>query len=474
MSDSIASFVKAIKGDVVTPENPDYAKSIARWAKNAERKAKVVVHVKDAEDVVKSIAYAKEHKLPIAIRGGGHNAAGASSIEDGLVIDLNRHLNHVRVDAENKLGYVGGGAIWAQVDQEAIKYGLATVGGTVNHTGVAGLTLGGGYGWLSGRHGLTIDNLKQATIVTANGSILTASDTENHDLFWAIRGGGSNFGVATELVYQLHPQRKTIFAGSAVYTPEKVEKLIELTKKWWDNVGEDEGMIQAVTATPDGKPIFLIIFFYNGSEEEGRAHYKEFFDVGPVVDTVSEIPYERLNSQLNAQVAHGRCYYLKGVSQVSPNYQATVELIQKVAGLAKEGVFRTAMLHEYFPMAKANSVPVSATAFRRQGASNILTSISWEEDVGKTKEARDLAKELVDIVIRGQGNSLDDAEKSGYTNYGHEDIDVPSANLGSLSGDHAAKRADLAYASNYPRLQEIKKTYDPENIFNRWYPITPA
>ncbi|KAF5340312.1 hypothetical protein D9611_007881 [Ephemerocybe angulata] len=473
MSD-ISSFARTIKGDVVTPDDADYANSIARWAKNAERNAKVVVHVKDAEDVVKSIAYAKDHKLPIAIRGGGHNAAGASSVEGGLVIDLKRHINYVRIDAEKKLGYVGGGAIWAQVDQEAIKYGLATVGGTVNHTGVGGLTLGGGYGWLAGRHGLTIDNLKQATIVTANGSILTASDTENSDLFWAIRGGGSNFGVATELVYQLHPQRKTVFAGNAVYTPDKVEKLVDLTKKWLDNVGEDEGMIHVVAATPDGKAAFIVIFFYNGSEEEGRAHYKEFFDVGPVVDNVREIPYEQLNSLQNPQASHGRCYYLKGVSQASPNYKATMELIQKVAEIAKGGVFKPAILHEYCPNAKINSVPVSATAFRRQISSNILTNVAWEEGVDKAAEAREIAKELVDIVLRGQGNSLDDAEKSGYTNYDHDDIDIPSASIASPTGDHWAKRADLAFASNYPKLQQIKKVYDPENIFNRWYPITPA
>ncbi|KAF6757626.1 FAD binding domain-containing protein [Ephemerocybe angulata] len=426
-------------------------------ATNAERNAKVVVHVKDSEDVVKSIAYAKDHKLPIAIRGGGHNAAGASSVEGGL----------------KKLGYVGGGAIWAQVDQEAIKYGLATVGGTVNHVCQPDPLPHCGYGWLAGRHGLTIDNLKQRSaesnpitrrpVVTANGSILTANDTENSDLFWAIRGGGSNFGVATELVYQLHPQRKTVFGGSAVYTPDKVEKLVELTKKWWDDVGEDEGMIQAVAASPDGKPVFLIIFFYNGSEEEGRAHYKEFFDVGPVVDNVREIPYEQLNSLQNPQTGHGRCYYLKGVSQAFPDPKATMELIQKVAEIAKGGVFKPAMLHEYFSLGKANSVPVSATAFRRQVSSNILTNVAWEpeEGVDKTAEAREIAKELVDI-------------KSGYTNYGHDDIDIPSASIASPTGDHGAKRADLAYASNYPKLQKIKKTYDPENVFNRWYPITPA
>lgn len=133
MADISSSLAQNIKGDVITSDHPEYASAISRWAKNAERKAQVVVFVKDAEDVVKSIAYAKEYKLPIAIRGGGHNAGGASSAEGGLIIDLSKHLKHVKIDAEKKLGYVGGGALWGDVDKEAIKYGLATVGGTVNH-----------------------------------------------------------------------------------------------------------------------------------------------------------------------------------------------------------------------------------------------------------------------------------------------------------------------------------------------------
>ncbi|TEB23717.1 FAD-binding domain-containing protein [Coprinellus micaceus] len=292
MSDS---FTASVQGDVIDPNHPDYASSLERWAKNAERKAKVVVFVKDAEDVVKALSYAKENSLLIAIRGGGHNSAAASSAEGGLVIDLSKYLNRVRVDEENKLAYVGGGALWRDVDTETIKYGLATVGGTVNHTGVGGLTLGGGYGWLTGRHGLTIDNLKQVTIVTADGTILTASTTENTDLFWAIRGGGSNFGVVTEFVFALHPQRKAVFAGMVVFTHDKFEALIDLTKTWYENIKEDEAMLQTAVLSPEGHPVLAVTLFYNGSEDKGRANFKNILDLGPVVDLAREIPYEQLN-----------------------------------------------------------------------------------------------------------------------------------------------------------------------------------
>ncbi|KAJ8475466.1 hypothetical protein ONZ45_g15592 [Pleurotus djamor] len=158
---SSPTLTKDFSGDIVTPDHPEYTKAIARWAINAERKARIVAFVKDTKDIATAIKYARDNGLSLAIRGGGHSSFGASSAEDGLVIDLSRYFNTTRVDPENKLAYVGGGAVWATVDKAAIEHGLATVGGSVNHTGVAGLLLGGGYGWLSGLHGMTIDNLVQ-------------------------------------------------------------------------------------------------------------------------------------------------------------------------------------------------------------------------------------------------------------------------------------------------------------------------
>ncbi|CDO74549.1 hypothetical protein BN946_scf184632.g6 [Trametes cinnabarina] len=297
MSD-IETFKSSFKGDVVIPGDPGYDESIARWAKNAARRAAVVAFVKDAEDVSKAIAYAKQAKLPIAIKGGGHNPSGASSSEGGLVIDLSRYLNDVRIDPEKRLAYVGGGAIWETVDKAAIEHGLATVGGTVNHTGVGGLVLGGGYGWLSGAYGLAVDNLvqvgvsrlqydieltivtPQATVVTADGTARTANETEHADLFWGIRGAGSNFGVVTEFVLKLHPQRRTVFAGLAIFSPDTLEALLDVTEEWWEKgPSEEEGMIQAFTRGPDHSPCIVCFMFYNGSEEEGRKNFKAFFDL---------------------------------------------------------------------------------------------------------------------------------------------------------------------------------------------------
>lgn len=205
---------------------------------------------KTNEDVGLAIKFATSNKLKLAIKCGGHNPSGASSAEGGLVIDLIRYFNTTRVDPEKKLAYVGGGALWETVDVAATAHGLSTPGGTVNHTGVAGLALAGGYGWLTAEHGLVIDNIVQATVVTANGSVLTASETSHPDLFWGIRGGGSNFGVVTEFVLKLHPQRKTVFAGLVTFHPRHLSKIAEIIDNWYPTAGEKEGIILFFTRGP--------------------------------------------------------------------------------------------------------------------------------------------------------------------------------------------------------------------------------
>ena len=214
---------------------------------------------KDNADVSLAIEFATSNNIPLAIKGGGHNPSGASSIDDGLCIDLSRHVNTARVDPEQRLVYVGGGAIWKTVDHAAIAHGLATPGGTVNDTGVGGLTLGGGYGWLIGEHGLVIDNLVQATVVLADGSVVTASSTSHPDLFWGLRGGGCNFGVVTEFVFKVHPQRKTVFAGPLIFPPPKIKQLAEAVDQWSTTSGEKEGIIMGFTRSSGKQVRYYVI-----------------------------------------------------------------------------------------------------------------------------------------------------------------------------------------------------------------------
>jgi len=466
---SFASFKQSFKGDISTPTDVDYGEALTRWALNAQANAQIVAFVKDPEDVALAIAYAKQNDLPIAIRGGGHSTAGASSTE-GLVIDLSRHLNTVEIDPENKLAYVGGGAIWEQVDKAAIQYGLASVAGTVNHTGVGGLTLGGGMGYLTGEHGLVIDNLIKVTIVTSNGSILTASETENADLFWGIRGGGCNFGVVTQLVLKLHSQRRTVFAGAVVYPGDALEQIIDLTDKWWSNVGEKETLGIAFTAGPgpDGStiPLLVVQLFYNGSEEEGRSNFKPFFDLKYISDKTKEVPYEELNSSQNPMFPHGKGRLVKALSHIKPHLSSAKKVLDRIFSLAG-GEIKPVIVLEYIPINKIHSIPNGTCAFKRQRFASGIGLMTWQNNTLENLElARSIGRELANIVATGQQEYLGQVQQ-GYANY---DQDTSEEEDGVVIKD----RAKALFLENYPRLQELKKKYDPENIFNKWFAITPS
>jgi len=457
------NFKAAFQGDIVTPESPDYEASLKRWAANAERRAKIVAFVKNAHDVAHAIKYATADGLSFAIRGGGHNPAGSSSSEGGLVIDLSRHLNGCRVDVDSKRAYVDGGAIWETVDKEAIKHGLASVGGTVNHTGVGGLTLGGGYGWLSGEHGLVIDNLLQATMVVADGSILTASATENTDLFWAIRGGGCNFGVCTEFVYQLHEQRPTVYSGILVFPPPLLDAVLEVTEKWIKSgPSPKESMLQAVSRgpPPEYAPAVIIIPFFNGSETEGRKKFKAFLDLNPI-DFTKEIPYEAVNSLQNPNVVHGQCIYMRGITQLEYS-PATVKQVFNAIVDKSDKDLRVSTVFELFPLAKINSVANDACAFNIRGdASNVLNIVAWDKNTAENaKKGQEICHMMSDIIARKEGKPEDSKDRA-YGNYvGDETV--------------TTDKARRVFGDNYARLQGIKKKYDPEVIFSKWFAITPA
>ncbi|KAF5363801.1 hypothetical protein D9756_000780 [Leucocoprinus leucothites] len=451
MVSTATALPSGVKGDVVTPGHPDYGKSLHRWARNAERNAAVVIFVKDEADVSTVILFAKENRLPIAIRGGGHSPIGASSVEGGVVIDLSRHLNSVRVDPAKRLAYVGGGALWEQVDKTTIEHGLGTVGGSVNHTGVGGLILGGGFGWLSGEHGLTIDNLVQVTVVSADGTIRKANETENPDLFFGVRGGGCNFGVVTEFVLALHPQRKTVFSGTVIFHGSQLESIVDFAQEWYPNVNQKEGMILVITCDPDGVPIILCQLFFNGSEEDGRAKFKKLYDIG---------------TSTNQYVRPGNGVYWKGVAHNGPDLQSMVKAQKKATEIAKAGTFSVQIVYEWIPLQKINSVPASKTAYRRIPTPNCL--VGWPGDTHsgeKVDEARPVAHQIAGCVAGGE-SKLKDVESQGYANYDPEGI------LGDK--EEVKDKAQIAFGENYPSLQKIKKKYDPENIFNRWFAITPA
>ncbi|KAH8103627.1 FAD-binding domain-containing protein, partial [Cristinia sonorae] len=454
------TFRAQFKGDLVTPTDPDFELAIDRWAANAKRRAAVVAFTKDAEDVALAIKYARGATLRIAVRGGGHSPAGTSSCEDGLVVDLSRYMNAVRVDPEMRLAYVQGGAQWVAVDREAIKYGLAAVAGTVNHTGVGGLSVGGGYGWQSAAHGLVIDNTIQHTVVTADSRILTANKESHPNLFWGIRGGGSNFGVVTEFVFKLHPQRPTVFAGQIIYSEDKCEEIAAFLDEWWPRASEKEGCMSAMARGPDGNPCIVLFVFYNGTEKEGREAYKGLFDIAHLVDHTKEVPYEELNAMTNPQADWGANYYFKGVLLgAKPSDDLNPRIFSQIMEMSNCKDLSVAILLEFIPHGKINSVPASATPFRRDLRGNTLILVKWVNDSpGMNQKARDLANTIAQILPTGEG----------YGNY------APDSDALPVSGAMPSDRSKALFREAYPRLQAVKKEYDPDMVFNQWYTVVPA
>ncbi|KAH7104901.1 FAD-binding domain-containing protein [Auriculariales sp. MPI-PUGE-AT-0066] len=453
-----AAFSSVFTGDIVTSaDGAAFEAVLERWAVNAQRKAAIVVLPKSAQD----IALALQHiNLPIAVKCGGHSVGGASSCEDGLVIDLSRYLNGVRIDAEGKRAYVAGGAVWKTVDEEAIKHGLAAVGGTVNHTGVGGVTLGGGYGWLSGRQGLAIDNLISATVVTASGEILEVSENLNQELFGGIRGGGSNFGIVSEFVFQLHVQRPTVYAGSLVFlrTPELLSNVKALLNDFWASAGTDDAVFMFVGFNHGGNvPIISLTVFHNGSREAGEAKFKPFVDLGPIMNSVGEIPYEKANTLLNEFAGSGLNRHVEGLSlDPSKLFAPEDTTLAQACDRQSESGSMVSFILELLPIKTIQSRDTEGRcAFRGRDLCNGMVLLTWPKDQeflsGEAAAlAGSFAKEL------GRPGS------AAYSNY--------DSVLAESARDE--QRAEKQFGTAYPRLQLLKAQYDPAMRFNRWFPIT--
>ncbi|KAL4926676.1 FAD-binding oxidoreductase [Aspergillus undulatus] len=451
---------------VYTPQDDGYEASLRRWSDTGRKEAGVVVQPTDVPDIITALKWSQTNNIDMAVKAGGHSVSGTSSSAGGLVIDLSR-MNSVSVNTEKKTVTVGGGAVWKDVDEAAAQYGLAAVGGTVNHTGVGGLTLGGGYGWLSGQYGLTIDNLLSATVVLASGEVITASATSHPELFWALRGAGYNFGIVTDFTFQAHDQPGPVYAGILAYTPDKIERVIEiLNGLLLDKPDPRSGAICAF-AQPPGAPVPManVIVFYNGSQEEGEARYADLLALDPVVNTVSMIPYSEMNALQNPMATYGDRKSFKGVffnPPLSPAFARKMleDFTSKLASDPDLG--KSGLLLEFYDMTATVAIPRSATAFASRGTTqNGLINLRWT-DSSKDLEHRAWAREMQERwkgeLERGVVGNVDVKGTEGvpqYINYA-EPGDVVVGNI---------------YGENLPKLRELKARYDPTDVFNKMHPI---
>ncbi|KAL7934440.1 hypothetical protein V8C35DRAFT_28039 [Trichoderma chlorosporum] len=446
-------------------DGKEYEQLIARWADNAIKQAGVVAVPVEYEEVSKLMKFASDNKLDLAVRGGGHSTGGCSSSEGGLVIDLSG-MRKVTVDENSKLIIAQGGALWADVDDAAIEKGLATVGGTVNHTGIGGLTLGGGLGWLTGLYGTVVDNLVAVKIVIPDGSLLTASENENTDLFWAVRGAGHNFGVVVEFTLRAHDQTNEVYAGALIFTSDKLIAIIDAINAKMKN-SEPKAGIVLIFASPPTMPVPVVgtNVFYNGDQAAAEKYYDFLLKLGPVANTTKMMPYNHVNGLLNPMATHGGRKSLKAITLTDHvDAEFVQELFNDYAQKLKENpdLATTFVGLEFYDVNKINSVPIESMAFANRGNYRAgIIGLEWtdaQKDMENREWGRSLQAKCRQRIIDNNQYSPETTKTAlEYANY---------IEPGDLMGNRP-------FGVNQQRLEALKQKFDPDCLFHKTSPILP-
>jgi FAD/FMN-containing dehydrogenase len=447
----------AIRGEILFPGESGYEESRKIWNATADRHPAVIFKCLDNHDVVQAISYAHENKMIVAVRGGGHNVAGNSVCEGGVMIDLLK-MNSITVDADNKIVRTGGGCLIGDVDKECQRYGLVVPGGIVSTTGLGGLTLGGGYGWTSRKFGHSIDNLLSATVVTADGKVLTASKDENPDLFWAIRGGGGNFGVVTSFEFRAHEIGTEVYSGIIVYPLESAKKYIQFHRDYVRTLPDDMTVWMVIRLAPPlpflpesahGKLSVIVPFAYLGDQKKGEELIRPVREFGKPVGEFSGMnPYAGWQTTFDAANTKGARNYWKGHHLVGlPD-----ECIDKLLACAQK--FPTEQCEIFIPHMEGapSRVPDDATAYsNRKIPFDINAHARWElkEDDERCKSwARDFFESTKPFA------------QGVYVNF--------------LSDEGEDRVRDAYTPETWKRLVELKTKYDPENFFRMNQNIRPS
>ncbi|KAH4073222.1 hypothetical protein HBH70_010350 [Parastagonospora nodorum] len=457
---SLKELLKDTKAEVLLPsDGAKYEKSIERWGEQCIKRASAVVLVTSSSDVSATMTIIRDHSIPFTVRGGGHSTSGAASIEHGLVIDLSS-MRAVTVDPEAKTITVQGGALWSDVDAEAAKYDLATVGGTVNHTGVGGLTLGGGYGYLSGKYGLTIDVLLSVEIVLASSLSLTASSHENPSLFWAIRGAGANFGVVTSFTFRAFPQASPVFAGPLIFAPSALPQIVAFANSFHEKNDGNQALLWGFSAPPPANaPVVMCQLFFNGAEDDARAFFKELWDVGPIADMTSMMPYEKVNGLLNHTAGFdGRKQFGGGAFKLPLDANFVESLHAEFSAFvgSHERMGESMMLFECVPYGKIMEAGNASMAFSNRGDYyNLATVFKWF-DPELDDEIRVFSRNLLKKASETAASRSEDGGVGQYGNYASVDVE-----------------ANDIFGANVKKLEDLKQKYDPDNLFSHGTKLTP-
>lgn len=456
---AVQEFAEGVHGAVLRPADPGYDDARAIWNGLIDRRPALVVRCSGAADVVDAVNFARDRNLLLSIKGGGHNVAGNAVNDDGLVIDLSQ-MRGVHVDPSTGTVRAQGGATWGDCDRETQLFGLAVPGGVVSTTGIAGLTLHGGVGHLRRKHGLSIDNLLSVDIVTADGEIRRASAADNEDLFWAVRGAGSNFGVVTSFEFQAHPVGPMVMVGAVFYPLEDVTGVLPAWRDHMASAPEELSSLAICWSIPPhdpfppehhGRAVLVVAAAYAGSVEDGEPVVQPLRELAePLVDLSGPWPWLGLQSGFDAFFPKGGLYYWKSraLGELSP---AAIDEIADFAARRPTPLTDIVIWHHGGAMSRVGE---TETAYAGRDAPFLVTGeVSWA-DPSQSDEAIAWGREFWGAMERHSTGGM-------YLNF-------PGL------GEEKEALVRAGYGVNYDRLAALKATYDPANLFRMNLNITPA
>src|SRR5262245_33067470 len=447
----LRKLAKSLSGPLLMPADAGYDDARTIWNRMIDRRPALIVRCAGADDVVTALRFSRERDLLTSVKGGGHNVTGYAVCAGGVMLDLTQ-MREARVDAERRVAVVGGGATWKDVDTETQRHGLATVGGIVSSTGVAGLTLGGGHGWLMRKHGLACDNLVAAEIVTADGTRLRVTADEHPELLWGLRGGGGNFGIVTSFEFRLHPL-STVLGGILLYPLARAREILEIYRDLAVSAPDELTAGMLVTTWHDGTPVIAAALCYSGNVDAGERAIAPLRRLGrPMLDGVRPMPYGELQSMFDGTNPPGSWYYKTGYLD---------------GDKFREGRFIDAFLgHCDFP----SPSPLSRVYIEHLGGA--MGRVPSDQTAFVHRSAP------FDLIVIAGGFRPEDTEKNVRWARATSDAMRPFMSGGAyvnyLGADAGIDAVRSAYGPAYQRLVALKDRYDPANVFRLNQNIKPS
>ncbi|MBS1662356.1 MAG: FAD-binding oxidoreductase [Bacteroidetes bacterium] len=452
----IEALAKSIKGKLIKPGDNNYDEARSLYNAMIDKRPALIVQCADTTDVQAAIQFSKEHQLRLAVRGGGHNGAGFGSVDDGLVIDLSP-MKAIHVDTKNQTVLVQSGCTLAEIDKATHPFGLAIPTGVFSTTGIGGLALGGGLGYLTRQHGFTIDNLLEASVVLADGTTAKASEFENPDLFWAIRGGGGNFGIVTSFLFKAHPV-STIYGGPMLWPLEDAEQILGWFDRFIDTAPTQlSGFFALMTVPPgapfpedlQGKRVCAIVWCCNCSEERATAVFDSIRQYRkPALDWTGPMPFPALQGMFDPTLPKGLQWYWKGDFVTRLDNKVIADAVQQI----KDAPTWQSLLHLYPVNGRAATIPPDATAwhYRKSKYAVVIAGVSEKPE----------DKDIITAWTKNYASILQpSSDGGGYVNFMMNE------------GNNTVERI---YAGNLKRLSSIKAKFDPANLFSINQNIQPA